>query len=81
MKLTEGSRPLPRRNCRSLRSLPRWRFSRIRAEWLCLRVLGADQSLGAFGTDVQNAVLAPFAAVVLLPVVPAFLRMQPMVIG
>jgi hypothetical protein len=48
----------------------------IRAEWLCLRVLGGDQSLGAFGTDVQNAVLASFAAVALLPIVPAVLRMQ-----
>lgn len=48
----------------------------IRAEWLCLRVLGGDQSLGGFGKDVENAVLLSFAAVVLLPIVPAFLRMQ-----
>jgi hypothetical protein len=48
----------------------------IRAEWLCLRVLGGDQSLGGFGKDVERAVLVSFAAVVLIPIVPALVRMQ-----
>ncbi|GAA3336260.1 hypothetical protein GCM10020358_07720 [Amorphoplanes nipponensis] len=39
-------------------------------------MVGGEGSLGGFGKDVENAVLASFAAVVLLPVIPAFLRMQ-----
>jgi len=48
----------------------------IRAEYLCLRVLGGDQGLGHYGNDIQNAVVFSFIAVVLIPVVPAILRIQ-----
>jgi hypothetical protein len=42
----------------------------IRAEFLCLRVLGGDQGLGHYGNDIQNAVLFSFTAVVLIPRYP-----------
>lgn len=48
----------------------------IRAELLCLRVLGGDQSLGGHAGEVQNAVLWSFAAVALIPIAPVFIRMQ-----
>jgi hypothetical protein len=48
----------------------------VRAEFLCLRVLGGDQTLSGHGQEVQNAVLWSFAAVALIPIAPVFVRMQ-----
>ena len=39
-------------------------------------MLGGDLGLAGFGEDVERAVLVSFAAVVLLPISPAILRMQ-----
>ena len=48
----------------------------IRAEMLCLRVLGGDESLRGHGGDIENAMIWSFAAVVLIPIVPVLLRLQ-----
>ena len=48
----------------------------IRAELLCLRVLGGDQSLSGRASEVENAVLWSFAAVALIPIAPVFIQMQ-----
>jgi hypothetical protein len=48
----------------------------IRAELLCLRVLGGDQGLSAYGKDIENAMFWSFVAVVLMPIAPVLLRTQ-----
>jgi len=48
----------------------------IRAESLCLRLLGGDQGRNGYGGDVENAVLWSFMAVALIPVAQVLIRMQ-----
>ncbi|GIM90832.1 hypothetical protein [Paractinoplanes toevensis] len=48
----------------------------IRAEWLCLRVLGGETGLSGHGGDIEFAMIASFVAVALIPITPALLRMQ-----